>query len=80
MMQTMTTCWACEAALDPVWKYCTQCGVPIEKDADIPSAIRPDSQPDRPPVSPLAVFSWIMAGIGVALAIAAVVIFVVSRQ
>jgi hypothetical protein len=80
MMQTMTTCWACEASLDPVWKFCTQCGVPIEKDAEIPSAIRPDTQPARAPITPLAVFGWIMAGIGVALVLAAIVVFVLARR
>ena len=75
----MTTCWACEAPLDPVWKFCTQCGVPIEKDADIPSAIRP-VEPAAASVAPLAVFGWIMAGIGAALLIAVAVLFFVLRQ
>ena len=76
----MTTCWACEASLDPVWKFCTQCGVPIEKDADIPSAIRPDAQPAASSLSPLAVFGLIMAGIGVLLLAAVAVLFFVLRR
>ena len=76
----MTTCWACEASLDPVWKFCTQCGVPVEKDGDIPAAIRPDAPPAASAMSPLAIFGLIMGGIVVALVAAAVVIFVVLRQ
>lgn len=75
----MTMCWACEASLDPVWKFCTQCGVPVEKDARVPSAIRP-GPPASAPLSPLAVFGWIMAGIGTALLISALVLFFVLRR
>lgn len=75
----MTTCWACEASLDPVWKFCTQCGVPVEKDGDIPSAIRPDSAPSTASLSPIAIFGLIMGGIALALVISAVVL-VVLRQ
>ena len=76
----MTTCWACEASLDPVWKFCTQCGVPIEKDAGIPSAIRPDSSPETASLSPIAVFGLIMGGIALVLVASAVVAFFVLRQ
>lgn len=76
----MTTCWACEAPLDPVWKFCTQCGVPIEKDADIPSAIRPEEPAAAASLTPLAVFGWIMAGIGATLLISVAVLFFVLRQ
>ena len=76
----MTTCWACEAPLDPVWKFCTQCGVPIEKDADIPSAIRPEESAAVSSLPPLAIFGWIMAGIGATLLIAVAVIFFVLRR
>ena len=75
----MTTCWACEAPLDPKWKFCTRCGVPIEKDAAIPSAIRPDEAPAAPSLSPLATFGWIMGGIGAALLIAGVALFLILR-
>jgi len=76
----MTTCWACEASLDPVWKFCTQCGVPLEKDADIPAAIRPDAPAAARSLSPIAIFGLIMGGIVVALVITAVVLIVVLRQ
>lgn len=75
----MTNCWACDAQLDPVWKFCTQCGVPLERDAEVPAAIRPDAVAVEQPLSPLAVFGWIMAGIGAAVVIGGVVLFLILR-
>lgn len=76
----MTTCWACEASLDPVWKFCTQCGVPVEKDGEIPAAIRPDAAPAAAALSPLAIFGVIMGAIAVVLVASAVILIVVLRQ
>jgi hypothetical protein len=78
-MHVMTTCWACEASLDPVWKFCTQCGVPVEKDGEIPSAIRPAAAPAAASLSPIAIFGLIMGGIAVVLVVSAVLL-VVLRQ
>ena len=75
----MTTCWACEASLDPVWKYCTQCGVPIEKDAAPPQEAT-DVAAAPASISPLAVFGLIMGGIVLVIAGTAVVLFLVLRQ
>ena len=76
----MTTCWACEASLDPVWKYCTQCGVPIERDA-VPLQEVTDAPAAAPAsISPLAIFGLIMGGIALVIVGSAVVLFLVLRQ
>jgi hypothetical protein len=69
-MLVMTTCWACDAQLHPAWKYCVHCGVPVEQDSA--SAARRI----REPLSPIALFGWIFAGIGAGLVIAGVALFV----
>jgi hypothetical protein len=38
-MLCMGRCWACDGELDPAWKFCVHCGIPIERD-EVPSAIR----------------------------------------
>ena len=63
----MTTCWACETQLDPAWRFCIHCGVPVERDAS------PSSR-DRPPLPVLAVFSIILGGIGVLVIVIAVLV------
>lgn len=72
-MGSMTSCWACETELRPEWKFCIQCGVPVETDASSDAAQR-----DRMP-SPLALFGWIIAALGGALAITAVVVYLTAR-
>lgn len=67
----MTTCWACESELRPEWKFCIQCGVPVEKDAEVLS--------EQKPASPLALFGWIFAAIGFAVVITGAIIFAVSQ-
>ena len=67
-MGSMTSCWACETELRPEWKFCIHCGVPVETDSV--AAARERSR------SPLALFGWIFAGIGLALVLALVAIFV----
>lgn len=69
----MTTCWACETELRPEYKFCIQCGVPVEADARSAATANTRSP------STLALFGWIFAGIGVALVIALVVIVVLNR-
>ena len=32
----MTTCWACDTELRSEWKFCVQCGVPVENPAGGP--------------------------------------------
>ena len=63
----MTTCWACETELRPEWKFCIQCGVPVEGDAAAIAAKRE--------VAPLALFGWIFAGIAAVLLIGGVILF-----
>ncbi len=70
-MGSMTSCWACETELRPEWKFCVHCGVPVETEAAATPRVRA--------ASPLALFGWIFAGIGLALAIALVVIFLASQ-
>ena len=71
----MTTCWACDAELDPAWKYCIRCGVPAEKESAVPAAIRPAGGGGLTAgLSPLAVFGWIIAGSGAALLIVGIVL------
>jgi hypothetical protein len=72
-MVGMTTCWACETELRPEWKFCIQCGVPVESDAAADAARR-----DRTP-SPLALFGWIIAALCSVLAIAAVISYLVAQ-
>lgn len=69
----MTTCWACETELRPEWKFCIQCGVPVEGDATAEPSARQRT------LAPLALFGWIFAGIGGALLITGVIIFLVAR-
>lgn len=35
---------ACEAELDPSWKFCIHCGIAVDA-REIPGAIRPERQP-----------------------------------
>jgi hypothetical protein len=72
-MDSMTTCWACETELRPEWKFCIQCGVPVETDAKSDAG-----SGDRMP-SPLALFGWIIAAIAGVLAIIAVVISLTAQ-
>ena len=67
----MTSCWACETELRPEWKFCIHCGVPVETDAELTARERARS--------PLALYGWIVGGIGAALVIALVVIFVLAQ-
>ena len=63
----MTSCWACETELRPEWKFCIQCGVPVEEDSDVTKA--------RAQLSPIAAFGWIFAALGAVLLIVGVVVF-----
>ncbi len=63
----MTTCWACETELRPEWKFCIQCGVPVEGEATATAAKRE--------LGALAMFGWIFAGIGGLLLIAGIILF-----
>lgn len=65
----MTTCWACDTELRPEWKFCIHCGVPVEEDAE------PLGRRVRDPISPIALFRWIFAGIGTLLLVAGIVLF-----
>ena len=67
----MTSCWACEASLDPAWKFCIRCGVSV---AASPTAI---AHTAREPVSAYSLFGWIVAGLGAALLITGVILFLV---
>ena len=67
----MTTCWACETELRPEWKFCIQCGVPVEGESAAAQAQRE--------LGPLAMFGWIFAIIGGLLLVAGVIIFLVAR-
>jgi len=72
-MLSMTTCWACDTELRPEWKFCVQCGVPVEH----PEGEAP-ARGKRTQLSPLATFGWIFGciGVGILLAGIAVVLFV----
>jgi len=65
----MTSCWACETALDPAWKFCIQCGVAVTASA-LPKA-------EREQVSAYALFGWIVAGLGAALLVTGVILFLI---
>ena len=71
----MGRCWACDGELDPAWKFCVHCGIPIERD-EVPSAIRPAGERTPPSSSTLAIFGWIMLGIGVLLIAGGILTFV----
>jgi hypothetical protein len=68
-MLSMTTCWACDTELQPEWKFCIHCGVPVEEDE---AAV---ARRTRGPISPIALFGWIFAGIGALLLVAGIVLF-----
>lgn len=61
----MTSCWACDTELSPEWKFCIHCGVPREDDA---AAVA------RTPISPIAVFGLLLAGIALVLVIVGLVV------
>jgi predicted nucleic acid-binding Zn ribbon protein len=65
-MLCMGRCWACDGELDPAWKFCINCGIPIERDEAIPAAIRLEEAPPMKS-STLRTFGWIMVGIGALL-------------
>lgn len=65
----MTTCWACDTELRSEWKFCVNCGVPVENPAG--ESTRRDW---RAQLSPLATFGWIFGCIGAAIVIAGIVI------
>jgi len=65
----MTTCWACEAPLDPAWKFCIRCGVSV--------ASSPAPVAAREPVSAYSLFGWIVAGLGALLLLGGVILFLV---
>ena len=74
-MQSMTTCWACELSLDPAWKYCIRCGVPVEHGDD--PAVLPGRGPKS--LTPIAIFGVILGALGVLLlGIGIVVYFAVA--
>ena len=76
----MARCISCSAELQPAWKYCIHCG---QRVADVPGAIRPDTEADVAPEAPrthvtaLALFGW---GLGALLAVIAVVAVVLLNQ
>lgn len=76
---TMAGCENCGAQLAPEWKFCIYCGERVVR--DVPGAIRPDGAAPVPArrVSPGLVFGLIMLGLGVTLAIAAVLMFTVGN-
>ena len=41
----MSTCVSCSTELDPLWKYCVDCGTPAVRAESIPGAIRPEQPP-----------------------------------
>ena len=61
----MGRCWACDGELDPDWKFCVHCGIPIEHDETPTVALSTVTR--TPASSTLAIFGWIMVGIGVLL-------------
>ena len=69
----MTTCWACDTELAPEWKFCIHCGVPVEEDA---GAV---TRRTREPITPIALFGWIFAALGVVLLVAGIVLFFVVK-
>jgi len=70
----MTTCWACETALRPEWKFCIHCGVPVEDDA-VAAAARADADQ----INPLAIFGWIFASVAAAVIVTGVILFLLAR-
>ena len=70
----MTTCWACDTELRPEWKFCIHCGVPVEQDVD-PAV----GKQTRKPLTPIALFGWIFAGLGVVLLAAGIILFFVVQ-
>ena len=66
----MTTCWACDTELRPEWKFCIHCGVPVEQDSDLILG-----KQTRPPLTPIALFGWIFAGLGAVLVVAGIILF-----
>jgi hypothetical protein len=69
---TTTECWACGSALDPAWRFCIRCGVPVERDE-----LRLDhTEPPVPaPITPLAVTGIVLGGVVALVAIVLLVSF-----
>lgn len=75
----MAACENCGAQLAPEWKFCIYCGERVVR--DVPGAIRPEGS--APPagrrLGPGLVFGLIMLGLGVTLAVAAVLLFTLGN-
>lgn len=74
----MSACVSCSTALDPLWKFCVDCGTAVVAGGSItiPGAIRP-LQPGAPRVrtiSPSALVVIVLAALG------SVAAFVVAAQ
>jgi RNA polymerase subunit RPABC4/transcription elongation factor Spt4 len=87
----MATCTHCSAELAPTYKFCIRCGTPvvrnwstiIEVDATapaerVPGAIRPPVDVESGP-APVTLFTWSLIGILTAIAIAGIVLALVTR-
>ena len=70
----MTTCWACDTALRPEWKFCIHCGVPVEDDG---ATSRERTESDQ--ISPLAIFGWIFASVAAAVLVTGVILYFLAR-
>ncbi len=71
----MASCWACETQLDPAWRFCIHCGVPVERDDTAPT--RPVEA--EPTWGPGRVSLIVIAGAILVFAIVAVIVAVVRQ-
>jgi hypothetical protein len=72
-MAVMAECWACGNPLDPAWRFCVRCGVPVERDE---ASAEPDfSEPGT--IGPLAITGIVVgsvAALGIVVAIIALIV------
>jgi hypothetical protein len=71
-MAVMAECWACGNSLDPAWRFCVKCGVPVERDELLVEPLRTD----EPSLGPLAI-SGIVVGSVAALGLVVTIIALV---
>jgi hypothetical protein len=57
---TTTECWACGSALNPVWRFCIRCGVPVERDELHIELVEP---PRPAPLGARAVTGIVLGGV-----------------
>jgi hypothetical protein len=72
-MAVMAECWACGKSLDPAWRFCIACGVPVERD-ELPIAVHSTAEPTLGPLAITGIVLASIAALGLVVTIIALVV------